>query len=76
MKKMNLIWVFFIFLILCIKNKNNETKFDLEDFIEKLIDTIKGKKIEIQKFEELWNEIPYQSKNIFYQHIPLIKKNV
>jgi hypothetical protein len=74
MKKMNLICIFFIFLILCIKIKNNETEFDLEDFIEDLINSLKGDKIVIENFEKLWNTIPYKSKNIFYQHIPLIKK--
>ena len=60
MKKMNLIYIFFIFLILCIKIKNNETEFDLEDFIEDLIDTIKGNKIEIERFENIWNTISYK----------------
>ena len=73
MKKMNLIYVFFIFLIICVKNKNNENEFILEEFIEKIFNTEGENEIYIKRFEYFWNTIPYDSKNIFYQNIPYIK---
>ena len=74
MKKMNLIYIFFIFLFICVKNKyNNETEFDLNKFVDELVDLICKNITAIEKFGEIWKEIPYRSKNIFYQNIDLIK---
>ena len=72
---MNLIYIFFIFLFICVKNKNNnETEFNLHDFVKSLVDLICNNITEIENFGEIWKEIPYPSRNIFYQNIDLIKK--